>query len=167
MVFNMESSRLRRINFSASLSVLWLIVTRILYRSSPFGMISVKTWLLENLHWYLFGVYKCSNLFVYLELMRLLAATIGANYLNLGFLHLPISIAIPVIKALLAVRFFMHVQESERLTKIFFVSGIIWLTLLIAVTLSDYLTRINGHIQDGYTINTFAIYGDGTCTLTA
>jgi cytochrome c oxidase subunit 4 len=35
----------------------------------------------------------------------------------------------------------MHLAESDRLTKVTVVSGFFWLGILIALTLSDYITR--------------------------
>jgi len=41
----------------------------------------------------------------------------------------------------LVVLFFMHVRYSTRLTWAVVVGGVFWLGILLALTLSDYLTR--------------------------
>ena len=53
----------------------------------------------------------------------------------------PILLWWAVVKAVLVVLYFMHVKLSSRLTKIFVVSGVFWLGILVGLTLSDYLTR--------------------------
>lgn len=35
----------------------------------------------------------------------------------------------------------MHVRYSSRLTKLVVIAGFFWLTILIVLTLNDYLTR--------------------------
>lgn len=78
---------------------------------------------------------------MYLALLALLAATVGVSYINLGPFSLIITVAIAATKAFLVGLFFMHVRESDRLTRLFVFSGFIWLAILISLTLSDYLTR--------------------------
>jgi len=80
-------------------------------------------------------------LLVYLSLILLLAATVGAAFFDLGFLNLIITLAIASVKALLVILYFMHVRESEPATKLFVIAGFIWLIILMGLTLTDYLTR--------------------------
>ena len=63
-----------------------------------------------------------------------------ANY-DLGRWNAIVALTIAVIKATLVVLYFMHVRYSSKLTWVFVCAGIIWLFILFAFTLSDYLTR--------------------------
>ena len=63
-----------------------------------------------------------------------------ANY-DLGRWNAIVALSIAVVKATLVVLYFMHVRYSSKLTWVFVCAGIIWLFILFAFTLSDYLTR--------------------------
>jgi len=63
-----------------------------------------------------------------------------ANY-DLGQWNAVVALTIAVIKATLVILYFMHVRYSSKLTWVFVCAGIIWLIILFAFTLSDYLTR--------------------------
>lgn len=80
-------------------------------------------------------------LMVYLALLILLGATVGAYYVNLGFWSIALGVTIAVIKAVLILLYFMHVRFSSRLVWIFAVAGFVWLAILIGLTLNDYVTR--------------------------
>jgi cytochrome c oxidase subunit 4 len=56
-------------------------------------------------------------------------------------LNTVVAMTIAVLKATLVVLYFMHVRYSSRLTWVVIASGLIWLGILFALTLSDYLTR--------------------------
>jgi hypothetical protein len=43
----------------------------------------------------------------------------------------------------------MHVYWSSRLTKVIVVAGLFWLVIMVALTLSDYLTRPTSPILTG------------------
>ena len=62
-------------------------------------------------------------------------------YFDLGPLNAVVALGIAVLKAVLVVLFFMHVRYGTRLTWAVIVAGVFWLTILLAVTMSDYLTR--------------------------
>ena len=51
------------------------------------------------------------------------------------------ALVIAVVKATLVILFFMHVWHSTRLTWVVVGGGLFWLGILLALTLSDYLTR--------------------------
>ena len=51
------------------------------------------------------------------------------------------ALTIATFKAILVILFFMHVYHTTRLTKLVVVSGLLWLVILIALTLSDYFSR--------------------------
>lgn len=78
---------------------------------------------------------------VYLALLMLLGATVAIAYIELGSLNTLLALAIAITKAVLVILYFMHVRESDVLTRIFVAAGFVWLLILIGLTLSDYLTR--------------------------
>ena len=80
-------------------------------------------------------------LLIYFILLLLLVATLSAARFNLGPWNVVVALAIGVAKALLVILFFMHVRHSSRLTWIFAGAAFLWLTLLLALTLSEYLFR--------------------------
>ena len=83
---------------------------------------------------------------IYLLLMVFLFLTVWVAYQpwdkwNLKALSVVVALAIATIKALLVVFYFMHVRHATRLTKIFVVSGFLWLGIMFVFTYSDYLSR--------------------------
>jgi cytochrome c oxidase subunit 4 len=78
---------------------------------------------------------------VFIALLLLLVATVAAAYLPIGDLHFPVAIVIAVAKAALIVLFFMHVLHAHRLIMIVALAGLLWLGIMLALTLSDYLLR--------------------------
>jgi cytochrome c oxidase subunit IV len=76
-------------------------------------------------------------------LMILTALTVVAANIDLGstLLNTLVALTIAVIKGLLVVLYFMHVRYSSRLTWVFVCAGFFWLVIMVALTLSDYLTR--------------------------
>ncbi len=78
---------------------------------------------------------------VFIVLMALLGATVGANYIDMGIFNPVVALGIAGIKAVLVVLFFMHVRYSSRLTWLFCGAGALWLGILMALVFSDYLTR--------------------------
>jgi cytochrome c oxidase subunit 4 len=82
-----------------------------------------------------------TNINVFIALMILLFATVGAAYLPLGRLHFPTAMAIATGKTVLIVMYFMHVKYSHRLTAIICSAAFLWLGIMIALILTDYMTR--------------------------
>ena len=78
---------------------------------------------------------------IFVILLVLLFATVGGAYLPLGPLHFPVAMTIAVAKAVLIVLFFMHLLYSDRLMMVVSVAGFVWLAIMLAFTLSDYLSR--------------------------
>ena len=68
--------------------------------------------------------------------------TVQIAFLDLGPLNTIAALAIAVFKAVLVVLFFMHVKYSTRLTWAVVLGSIFWFGILIALTMSDYLTRV-------------------------
>ncbi|HWF83318.1 MAG TPA: cytochrome C oxidase subunit IV family protein [Vicinamibacterales bacterium] len=62
-------------------------------------------------------------------------------YFDLGAFNTIAALTIAVFKATLVVLFFMHVRYSTRLTWAVVFGGVFWLCILLALTMSDYLSR--------------------------
>ena len=56
-------------------------------------------------------------------------------------IHTIVAMSIASAKALLVVLYFMHVRYSVRLTWVFVAAGLLWLAILIAITVGDYVGR--------------------------
>jgi cytochrome c oxidase subunit IV len=82
-----------------------------------------------------------TNLVVFVLLLLLLLATVGAAFLPLADWHLPVALGFATIKAILIGLFFMHVYYRHKLTWIVSLASLLWLGILIVLTLSDYLAR--------------------------
>jgi cytochrome c oxidase subunit IV len=78
---------------------------------------------------------------IFMVLMVGTAVTIWAAFLDLGMFNAPIALIIATIKAVFVVLFFMHVKDSDRLTKITVAAGIFWLGILLTLTMTDFLSR--------------------------
>ena len=79
--------------------------------------------------------------YVYIALMVLLAATVGAAFINLGKFNFALTMIIAVAKAAMILLIFMHVRFGERLVWVFSTAAFLWLAILIALSLNDYFTR--------------------------
>ena len=78
---------------------------------------------------------------IFAALLGLTGLTVGVAYLDMGWLNNIVALAIASAKSLLVILIFMHVRYSSRLTWLVVGGGFCWLVLLIALTMSDYLTR--------------------------
>jgi cytochrome c oxidase subunit 4 len=78
---------------------------------------------------------------IFLSLMVLTAATVAAAYVNLGPFNIVIALAIASVKATLVVLYFMHARYSPRRTHLVIICAVFWLAIMLALTLSDYVTR--------------------------
>jgi cytochrome c oxidase subunit 4 len=87
---------------------------------------------------------------VFIALLVLTALTTKVAYIDLGLTtigkyHIDwntvAALAIAVTKMLLVVLFFMHVKYSPGLTRLVVVAGFFWLAIMVALTLSDVLSR--------------------------
>jgi cytochrome c oxidase subunit 4 len=67
--------------------------------------------------------------------------TVAIAFVDLGPMNVVAALAIACVKATLVVLFFMHVRYSTRLTWAVVVGSLLWLVILLALTLGDYLTR--------------------------
>ena len=78
---------------------------------------------------------------IFAILMVCTGLTVWIAFLDLGPLNTIAALGIAVFKATLVVLFFMHVKYSTRLTWAVVLGSVFWLGILIALTMSDYLTR--------------------------
>jgi cytochrome c oxidase subunit 4 len=78
---------------------------------------------------------------VFIALMVGTGLTIFAAFQDLGPFNAPIALFIATIKAVAVVLFFMHVKDSDRMTKITVAAGIFWLGILFTLTMTDFLSR--------------------------
>ncbi len=78
---------------------------------------------------------------VFLALMALTGLTVFASTVDLGMWNTPVALLIAVTKAVLVVLFFMHLKYSSRLASLAVGAALLWLLLLIAGVIADYLSR--------------------------
>lgn len=77
-----------------------------------------------------------------LALVVLTIVTVGVSFLPLDpSWHVVIGLAIAALKASLVVLFFMHLWFSTPLTWVVAVVTGCWLSILVVLTLTDYLSR--------------------------
>lgn len=72
------------------------------------------------------------------------ALTVFASYFELGVFNAVVALAIAVIKGVLVILFFMHIRYSSKLTKLTVTAGFLTFIVLIAMTLTDYMSRAWG-----------------------
>jgi cytochrome c oxidase subunit 4 len=78
---------------------------------------------------------------VFAALLTLTAMTVGVAFIDLGRFNAIIALVIAAGKAFLVILFFMHLRYLSRFTAVCLATGLFWLMLLLALTMSDYLTR--------------------------
>jgi len=82
-----------------------------------------------------------SYLATFAALLVLLVVTVGAAFLELGAWAPVVAMSIATAKAVLIVTYFMHLNQSDHLTRTVAVAGAFWLLICLVFTMSDYLTR--------------------------
>jgi cytochrome c oxidase subunit 4 len=78
---------------------------------------------------------------VFVALMVGTAVTVAVTYVHLGWLNTPIALLIATTKAMLVIMFFMHMKDHPKLIKVTFAAAFFFFMILVAHTLSDYLSR--------------------------
>jgi cytochrome c oxidase subunit IV len=78
---------------------------------------------------------------VFLLLMVGTGLTVWAAFQNFGPFNIVIALGIATIKATFVVLYFMHARYSPKRTQLVIVCSVFWLATLLALTLSDYVTR--------------------------
>ena len=75
------------------------------------------------------------------SLLVFTAITVFAAGVDMGALNTPVALAIAMTKGSLVVLFFMGVRHNTPLTKTVAISGFVWVLILFAMGMNDYLTR--------------------------
>jgi len=82
-----------------------------------------------------------SYVLIFVTLLVLTGVTIAVAFVDLGVVNTVAALAIAGIKASLVVLYFMHLKYGNPLSKLFWVAGLLWLSILLVFTMNDYLTR--------------------------
>ncbi len=78
---------------------------------------------------------------VFLTLLVFTGLTAGIAFVDLGAFNALVAIIIAMIKSMLVILFFMHVKYSPKMTKVAIVSGFFFLLILLALSMTDYISR--------------------------
>jgi cytochrome c oxidase subunit IV len=78
---------------------------------------------------------------VFAALMVGTAVTTAAAFIDLGVFNGIVALTIAMTKAVLVVLFFMHVKYESKMTKVTIISAIAFLCILLALTMTDYISR--------------------------
>jgi len=78
---------------------------------------------------------------VLFALLALTATTCAVSFIDMGKMNAVVAMVIAFVKASLVALIFMHLRYSRRLMRVVVGAGLFWLGILIALTMSDYLTR--------------------------
>ncbi len=78
---------------------------------------------------------------VFGALVALTIVTVWAAGQDFGALNTAVAVGIAVLKATLVVLIFMHVKWGTKLVQLYVVAGVVFLLILIAITMSDYVSR--------------------------
>lgn len=78
---------------------------------------------------------------VFAVLIALTLLTVAVSFRDLGSWHTTVGVLIGVVKASLVGLFFMHLLHSSRASWLAVLAGLFWFSILMALTLADYLTR--------------------------
>ncbi|MGE5523821.1 MAG: cytochrome C oxidase subunit IV family protein [Rhodospirillaceae bacterium] len=82
---------------------------------------------------------------VWLALIALLAVTCASAFLDLGPWNSIANLGIAAVKVLLVALFFMHLKTGSALIRIYAVTAVFALSLLFALSFTDYETRVVYH----------------------
>ena len=80
-------------------------------------------------------------LVVFTLLMVFTAITVAVAFVDLGPLNNIVMLGIAVGKATIVVLYFMHVRYATKLTSLVAAGGVLWLLILFAFTMADYMSR--------------------------
>ena len=78
---------------------------------------------------------------VFAALIVLTILTVSASFIPLGPWHTAVGLVFGAMKATLVILIFMHLLYSPRLMWVTLLAGLFWLGIMIALTLTDYLSR--------------------------
>ena len=75
---------------------------------------------------------------IFMALMVLTVATVGAAFVDLGQFNFLVAMIIAGFKATLVIWYFMHVKYASKLTKLTVATGLFFLAILLGLFLVDY-----------------------------
>jgi cytochrome c oxidase subunit 4 len=79
---------------------------------------------------------------IWAGLICLTVLTAAVSYLELGPFNIVLALVIATCKMLLVALFFMGVKYiSEKMTVVVIVAGLFWLFILLALSMTDYISR--------------------------
>ena len=78
---------------------------------------------------------------VWASLIVLTGITSAVSTIDLGEWNIVVALIIAVTKASLVAWIFMGVRFTTTLTKLFVVAGLVWLSIMLLITASDYNSR--------------------------
>ncbi len=85
---------------------------------------------------------KKPYILAWVALMLLLGVTAWVSFIDLGPWNGPVAMAIASIKTIIVVLIFMHLKyENQKILWVFALGGVFWLSIMMALTMTDYLTR--------------------------
>jgi len=82
--------------------------------------------------------------FVFVTLLFFTGVTVGAAYIDLKWANPVIALGIACFKAVIVILFFMHAAYQSRLIRMTIASGFFMFLVLIAMTMTDYISRAWG-----------------------
>lgn len=81
------------------------------------------------------------ELWIYLLLLALGAASLAAAYLPLAGYNLSVNLTVAAIMVAIVLAFFMELRREPTLILITAVAAVLWLAILFTLTMADYVTR--------------------------
>ncbi len=78
---------------------------------------------------------------VFLTLLFLTGLTTGVAFIDMHRFNIVVAIAIALTKTMLVILYFMHIRFSSKVTKVYIMTALVWLGLLIVGTAHDVFTR--------------------------
>ncbi len=79
---------------------------------------------------------------IWASLICLTVLTAAVSYLELGPFNIVLALVIATCKMLLVALFFMGIKYiSEKMTIVVIVAGLFWLFIMLALTMTDYISR--------------------------
>jgi cytochrome c oxidase subunit 4 len=83
-------------------------------------------------------------LHMWTALLVLIAVTCGSAFVQIGVWNVVVNYAVALAQILLIVVFFMHLRRGNALLRMAAGTGIVWLSILAALSLLDAYTRGGG-----------------------
>jgi cytochrome c oxidase subunit 4 len=78
---------------------------------------------------------------IYFALVALTLLTCALSFVPQVGWHATVGLGIASVKAGLIAVFFMHILTADRLPWLTLLAGLLWFSILLGLTLADYLTR--------------------------